>query len=137
MRLVRRSDGSREPALGAIFGAVLVSGGALGYLWLRLDLPRPACQFRAWTGVPCPTCGMTRLAEALAGGDVLAAVAWNPLVFAGLTGVGLWAVASTVRLALGHPGWSVSFDGRERAGLRALAVAALILGWGYLVWWGV
>jgi hypothetical protein len=39
----------------------------------------PPCLLRTTTGIPCPSCGMTRAAAALAHGDWLAALAWHPL----------------------------------------------------------
>lgn len=40
----------------------------------------PACTFRALTDLVCPTCGTTRAVAALAHGDVLAAIRYNPAV---------------------------------------------------------
>ena len=40
----------------------------------------PLCPLRTLTGLPCPTCGATRAAEAMLGGHVLDAVLYNPLV---------------------------------------------------------
>jgi hypothetical protein len=40
----------------------------------------PLCPLRSLTGLPCPTCGATRAAEAMLGGHVLDAVLYNPLV---------------------------------------------------------
>jgi hypothetical protein len=48
--------------------------GALG-----LDLP---CPLRRFTGVPCPLCGMTTAAAALAGGDLRGSLAANPFLLA-------------------------------------------------------
>lgn len=39
----------------------------------------PVCAFKAWIGLPCPACGTTRSALALAKLDPLAALAVNPL----------------------------------------------------------
>ncbi len=67
-------------ALGAAGAAALVP-------WVPL-LARlaPACPFHAWTGLPCPGCGTTRAALALAGGDLAGALALNPLATLGLIG---------------------------------------------------
>jgi len=78
MRIERRDrEGSRLP-VGAVIGAALVVGAASSAVWLRLGLPRPVCLLREWTGIPCPTCGTTRLAESLLSGEVLEAFTWNP-----------------------------------------------------------
>lgn len=45
----------------------------------------PPCPLHVMTGLPCPTCGTTRAALHLAHGDVLAALAVNPLAAGGLT----------------------------------------------------
>jgi hypothetical protein len=38
------------------------------------------CFFKLVYGVPCPGCGMTRALAALAGGDLVSAIAFHPLV---------------------------------------------------------
>jgi hypothetical protein len=48
--------------------------------WLSLGLPWPMCWFRHLFGVPCPTCGATRSALALAHGDIGLAFRTNPLM---------------------------------------------------------
>ena len=56
----------------------------------RGESPGTPCLLRAATGVPCPTCGGTRAATALVGGDVGAAIAWNPLVIVSLALIAIW-----------------------------------------------
>jgi hypothetical protein len=114
----------------------LLAGGFTTAAWLHLGLPRPVCPLKHWTGLPCLTCGSTRLAEALLRGDLREAAAWNPLVFGALAAAAAWAAASTVRAALGLPAPRLS--GRvDRRALAVAAVAAAILGWAYLIWRGV
>lgn len=45
----------------------------------------PSCRFRSWTGLDCPSCGLTRAFVSIAHGDFAAAWRFNPvgpLVFA-------------------------------------------------------
>lgn len=45
----------------------------------------PSCRFRSWTGLDCPSCGLTRAFVSIAHGDLTAAISFNPigpLVFA-------------------------------------------------------
>jgi len=123
-----------QAQLGAMFGGALVLAAALGALWLRLGMPRPRCFFRAFTGIPCPTCGSTRMFEELLSGNVVAALKLNPLMF--VVGVGLvaWVTLSTLRLFLRVPSWRVILSARERGLVRILAVVALIVGWAYVIW---
>jgi hypothetical protein len=134
MRLERRERNA--PAWGLVFGGVLLATVTIVAVWLSLPLPRPVCVFREWTGIACPTCGSTRLAEAFLAGDLLGAFASNPVVFLVLVSVAVWAVASGVRLAVRHPGWRAVLTPGERLALRVLAVAALAAGWIYLIWRG-
>jgi hypothetical protein len=134
MRLERLEPGSGQPALGALFGGVLLAGAGLAAAWLRLGLPVPVCHLRAWTGIPCPGCGSTRLVAALLSGDVTAAAAHNPLVFGGLLAVLLWSVASAARLVLGLPPRRLVLSAAERTALRIGAALLLAAGWSYLLW---
>jgi len=137
MRLVRGEAGGQRPALGAMVGAVLLAAGLPATIWLSLDLPRPVCALKHWTGVPCLTCGSTRMAEALLRGDFMAAAAWNPLVFTLLGVAVLWAGASTTRKVLGLRPWHVVLAGRERTALGIAALVAVLAAWVYLMWRGV
>jgi hypothetical protein len=60
------------------------------------------CPFRALTGWECPFCGGTRLGAALLHGDVVAAFAFNPLVFLSLV-LGVIVGALWILEALGGP----------------------------------
>jgi len=134
MRLERRHREPEGLPVGALVGGALAIGGALTAVWLRLGLPRPVCLLREWTGIPCPTCGTTRLIEALLSRDLLGALAWNPLVFLILTAIAVWAGLSAARFAFGLPTWRVVLSPRERTGARVLAIAALVGGWAWVLW---
>ena len=133
MRLERLEPGSGQPALGALFGAVLAACAGLAAAWLRLGLPVPVCQLRARTGFPCPGCGSTRLIEALLSGDLAGAAGHNPLVFAVLLAVAIWAAASVAGLVLDLPPRRLVLTSRERIALRFAAVILLLAGWSYQV----
>ena len=133
MKRERRPEGSASPAFGAWTGAVLLLGAAVSGVWLRLGLPVPGCGFRAWSGVPCMTCGSTRMLRALWAGDPLQALTWNPLVFSALTILVAWSLLSTVRLVFGVPRRRLVLDARERRVLRILAIVAALAGWCYAV----
>lgn len=136
MRIQRRTrEGGR--AVGALIGAMLLGGAALAAVWLRLGLPVPPCRFRQLTGLPCPTCGSTRLVEALLSGRVLEAAALNPFMFAGVAVVVAWALVSTAGAISGRPTWRLVLTAWERRALVFLVVIFLIASWGYLVLRGI
>jgi hypothetical protein len=99
--------------------------------WIGL-LPR--CLIKVATGWPCPSCGLTRAAQALAGGHLLQALLWNPLV--GLVALGglaylpyAWLVMAGV-LAPVRTGWlRPPLAPVLRWGLPALVA----LNWAYLI----
>ena len=73
----------------------LVPATLTGYLWLKgghPTLPGWSCPLRALTGIPCPTCFLTRSTELALRGDLSSA--WDlhplgPLVAAGLV---IWSL---------------------------------------------
>ena len=88
----------------------------------------PACPFRVATGVACPSCGTTRAITALAEGDLVGALCWNPLVVAGsLAFVIAGLLAPTWNRRVGRVP-----DLRGVMAVRVGLVAALVGNWIYL-----
>jgi hypothetical protein len=130
MRFERRAPSG----LGMVYGGVLVLAAALALAWTALGLPLPDCLFRRFTGLACPTCGSTRLVEALLRGEVGAAFAANPLFFAGLSAVALWSIGS---LAWACFGFRALHPVLERGPARAARIGSIVVfggGWAYLIW---
>lgn len=66
----------REGALHALgFASLLAAGGLLAATSMALPV---ICPLRAFTGVPCPFCGMTTGTVAMMRGDLGGALAANP-----------------------------------------------------------
>ena len=112
--------------LGASAGA-LAWGGA----WVAAGLPLPPCAFRAVTGCPCPTCGATRCVLALLHGRLAEAVAWNPLVFAGLAALALLNLYAAGVLLARLPRLRLSFTAMEVRVLRIALPMLLVANWAY------
>lgn len=129
MRLERVTSEGTSRSGGPAVLTVLFLSAAFALVWLRLRLPTPGCLFHAWTGIPCPTCGSTRLVEALLDGDPLAAFSLNPLVFTALAGVSIWAAVSTIRRLIGLPPLRLVLGEAERRAARALLIILVIAGW--------
>jgi hypothetical protein len=116
--------------LWAVVSGAIVLLVPLFDLWTRA---LPACLLRSVTGIACPSCGSTRALAALANGDPISALAWNPLVTVGI-------IAFVVG-GLMAPAWG-RFVGRmpELRGVlwvRVGLAAALALNWIYLWYRGV
>jgi hypothetical protein len=102
-------------------------------LWLALGLPWPVCVFHQLTGLPCLTCGMTRCGIEFFHGHFLAALKWNPLIFALLWGVIAFDLYALAAVALRRPRLRMLFRKTEKKYARGVLVAALALNWFYLV----
>jgi hypothetical protein len=93
------------------------------------------CIFKSLTGYPCPTCGLTRAAIALARFDVLGALGRYPLptlAWMFLIGGGLLAAAMT--LAGRTP---PCIPSKVPTWVKAALVAVLLLNWAYSIATGV
>ncbi len=130
LRRVRR--GELDPELLAL--AVIGTLAILAAVWLFSGLPVPGCVFRAWTGLPCLTCGGTRCVRGLLAGDFTAAAAWNPLVFAGVVLGAMFVVYAVVVTLFRLPRFRVeSWPAPVFNALRIVAVLLLAANWIYLV----
>jgi hypothetical protein len=128
LRLVSRPG----PPLGLIFGVIGAFAALLVGL-LHLDrLPIALCYVKAFTGLPCPTCGSTRALGRLAELDAAGAFAMNPLTSLAALALVAWALGDLAllprRRALG-----VEIAPRTATLLRVAVVVAVALNWAYLL----
>ncbi len=131
--MTRRTDGLP----GTMALALVATGAALSAAWLGLGLPLPHCTLKEWTGLPCATCGTTRLVQALLSGELVLAFALNPLVFSGLALTIVWGVASAARWAFDVPTYRFTVGPRHRARLVLAGAVAVLLNWIYLLVRGI
>ena len=122
----RRRVAGHAEVFAALFALSFLAARFLPLL--ELDYP---CPFRALTGLPCLTCGMTHAFVYLAHGAVRAALSASPAGALLAAGGWLFAIGDAARLVLALP---LPVPGRRVA--RALAwglAAALLANWGFLV----
>ena len=100
-----------------------------GTLWLKglhPQLPGFSCPLRALTGIPCPTCFLTRAISAALTGDLHNAVHWHlfgPVMAAVLVG---WSVVSIRQRQLMPRG---VFRGAAARPTIALGTSSLLAYW--------
>lgn len=91
------------------------------------------CPLRDATGIPCPTCGGTHAAVALAHGDVAAALGINPLVAVLALAMSVWAVWALAATLQPHLRRELLLSPREKKAARILAASVMILSWGWTI----
>ena len=104
---------------------------AASVLWRPSDNGIILCPFRALTGYPCPGCGMTRAFSAIAHGEPLTAVLYNPLsplLF--VAGLLVWTSAAATLLNLESVRAAL-------ARLRPSTLACYLFLGIMLIWWVV
>jgi hypothetical protein len=122
-----------EPARRRVpwFALAVLLGLPAGFLALRLldwaGLGLPPCLFKQFTGLPCATCGLTRMARAFAAGDVAAAFRWHPVAAALLLGAPLAAAWDLGRAWRGRPAPRVPDTWLARAAAVGLFLGAWAL----------
>jgi len=137
MRIGTLPRGQGEVPLALLFGSCALLACAAARILLILPdrlLTIPIfCPFKALTGLPCLTCGGTRALGALARGDFLRALSWNPLVALTTLTVLALALASLWRRVTGRPSLRLVLSHGEQIALRGAAVAAALANWAYLI----
>jgi Protein of unknown function (DUF2752) len=114
----------------AVSGAVLV-GAAIVIRSPNVQLP--LCALKVLTGLPCPTCGLTRAVLAVTRGDLAAALFFNPLALvAGVASALYLAYAATV-LALRLPRFRPRLSPADARVVRATSLALLLANWVWLI----
>ncbi len=91
--IARRSNARQAALIAALLGAAALTDPTH-------PLPFDVCVFHTLTGLPCPTCGMTRAVCQAVHGHWAQSVAWHPagvMLAVGLAGWMLWAAAEAWR----------------------------------------
>ncbi len=134
MQVLRQPLAPGETDHDLIWLSVSVASLGLAATWLALGLPWPRCLFHDLTGRPCLTCGMTRSAIQFFHGHFLAALKWNPLVFAVLCGVTAFDLYAFFALVTRAPRLRIIFwTASEKKFARIIVITALALNWVYLL----
>jgi Protein of unknown function (DUF2752) len=134
MRIVARHLERGEIDYELIWLGASVASLGIAVAWFMLGLPWPSCMFHQLTGLPCVTCGMTRCGIQFFHGHFLAALKWNPLVFAVLCGVTAFDVYALTTLVMRAPRLRIYFlNDRAKRLLRVSVISALALNWTYLL----
>jgi hypothetical protein len=122
---LRWAEGTRQ------FGFLHALGltGLAGLLVARFvpidRLPFWTCAFREHTGWPCPGCGLTRVAQRVAHGDIVGALDANPLGTVVALGFAACTVFAALQLLFRLPMPVLSLDAREQRIGRALLIVAV------------
>jgi Protein of unknown function (DUF2752) len=120
------------PPLGLIFAGIgLLATLAIGLLGLD-HLGVSFCYVKTLTGLPCPTCGSTRVLGRLFAGDLAGALAMNPLAALAALGVVAWGAADAALLPRKRALCVAVAPPLGRA-LRVAAALAILANWAYLV----
>lgn len=117
-----------------LWGAILGSSGLFIASWIWFGLPMLLCPFHAITGIPCPTCGITRGFSALLQGDLRSAFLYNPLGLCVLLGIAIYLVYAVVVVLVNLPRlrWHpLSFQ--QKAIARISVVLIVTINWVYLI----
>ncbi len=120
-----------------IYFIVLVSVTAGGFVFVKLGLMPPMeCQFKEFTGYPCPTCGTTRLVLALYNFDLISAFKYNPFMF--LLGVilGLWSLTGFLPVFFKKK-LEISLTEKEKKIIIRVIVSLFFVNWLYLFLAGI
>jgi len=128
MRLVPET--SPHPRLLVFpFGILAVFGLAIIRFKPDLVLHLAHCPLRDMTGVPCPTCGGTHTAVALAHGRWVDAFAANPLVALALVVFGIWLLAGVLTTMAPGLRRDLVLTSREKRTARILAIFLILAAW--------
>ncbi|MCP4221536.1 MAG: DUF2752 domain-containing protein [bacterium] len=137
MKLIVLQRKKGELNLPLIYGAIALLLGVMAYmLHLQNRMPLMRCPFKAFTGIPCPTCGSTRLVQGIFSADLPTAFAFNPLLF--LTGFALIAwVVYGVTMLFYRRRLQLVLSPKEGLVFRLGIVAVFLVNWVYLIAAGV
>jgi hypothetical protein len=132
MRLCLKKRTPNQIEFGIIYGGIAFLMLCAGRLLPVLSFA-PDCVFKWLTGIPCPTCGSTRSVVHLAHGEIMTALAKNPLTTLCLITAIAYFFASLVIVTFDLPRVSFILADKDRNIMRAVVVTIFITQWAYLI----
>jgi len=130
MHLYKIKRTSHDIPFGLIYGTIALLALIAARLLPVQDM-LPSCAFKAFTGIPCPTCGTTRSLICLAHGDLPGAIGLNPVASLAIIAAILLFVHDMAALISGSR-ITVSVTLREARWISSGAAVALLADWIYL-----
>jgi hypothetical protein len=115
---------------------LMVGGASVCLLGVALATPGiqlPRCVFKTLTGLPCPTCGVTRAVIALSRLDVGRALYMNPLAAVACVAGLIYLFYAAAVLALRLPRLRPAVSDVDARRLRILTVVTLAINWIWLI----
>ena len=132
MRLCLQKRTTNQIEFGIIYGGIALLMLGAGWL-LPIISFAPDCVFKGLTGIPCPTCGSTRSVVHLAHGDIMSALALNPLATLCLLAAIVYFIAGLISVTFDLPRINFIFADKEKNVMRAGVVMVLLAQWAYLI----
>jgi hypothetical protein len=128
------------PKPNRTFGTLDVLGviGLLGllvgrYVPVARLVPFWGCTFREMTGIPCPGCGLTRVADRVAHLNLVGAFQANPLGTVAALGFAVAAVLTALHLIFGIPIPEVVLSEREWRRVRFGVLGLFLANYAFVV----
>jgi uncharacterized protein DUF2752 len=115
---------------------LLVGGASICLLGVALATPGiqlPRCAFKTITGLPCPTCGITRTVIALSHGDLARGLFMNPLAALACGAGLLYLLYAAAVLAFRLPRFRPTVSALGARYLRIATFVALAINWVWLI----
>ncbi|MCA2978498.1 MAG: DUF2752 domain-containing protein [Myxococcaceae bacterium] len=125
---------NRTPGTLDALGLIGLVGLLVGrYVPLATLIPFWGCSFRQLTGIPCPGCGLTRVADRVAHLNVTGALMANPLGTVAALLFALAAVAMVVHLVFGVPLPELVLSEAEWRVVRWVALGLFLANYAFVV----
>ncbi|MBD3377946.1 DUF2752 domain-containing protein [candidate division KSB1 bacterium] len=117
---------------GVMVAMISLLGAVIARFFPALLGMIPACSFREWTGIPCPTCGATRAGYHLLHLHWGQAIIYNPLFVLIYLILAFWGVNTISGLLFGK---NIYFhlNDREKVWVRRFVLFAIPVNWLILI----
>jgi len=132
MKISIRSTKYSDLEIGLLLLLFGLIGMAISHFLPGVAERLPRCLFRAWTGLPCPSCGATHAGIALSRAQLWSALRFNPLFTLLYIGMAVTAANALAGLIFGR-NLAVTCGCTARSLFLKALFSALLLNWAYLL----